>query len=151
MKASEGQIGRVFVMRLEDGDVVPDCIERFAEDKGISSGFAIMVGGAGEGRIVAGDKSQTGPVEQILVPVEDSHEVMGVGVLAPREDGKPVLHMHAALGRSDKTITGCFQHGVKTWLVGEVILYEIVGANAVRSRDKESGLTLLKIENEPNH
>ena len=25
MKVSEGRIGRVFVMRLEDGDVVPEC------------------------------------------------------------------------------------------------------------------------------
>ena len=35
MKASEGKIGRVFVVRLEDGDVVPDCIERFAAEKSI--------------------------------------------------------------------------------------------------------------------
>jgi len=28
MKATEGRIGRVFVMRLEHGDKVPDCIER---------------------------------------------------------------------------------------------------------------------------
>ena len=29
MKASEGHIGRVFVLRLEDGDVIPDCIVRW--------------------------------------------------------------------------------------------------------------------------
>jgi len=34
MKACEGKIGRVFVVRLEDGDVVPECIERFARKKG---------------------------------------------------------------------------------------------------------------------
>jgi len=34
MKASEGRIGRVFVIRLDDGDVVPECIERFAGRKG---------------------------------------------------------------------------------------------------------------------
>ena len=146
MKYSEGQIGRIFAIRLEGGDLIPNCIERFAADKGISSGFAIMVGGVDEGEIVAGNKRGVGPIEQILVPIEGSQEVVGVGVLAPREDGKPILHMHAALGRSDKTITGCFQHGVKAWLVGEVILYEIIGANLVRTKDKESGLTLLKIE-----
>jgi len=41
MKACEGRIGRVFVMRLEDGDMVPQCIERFAEEKGVSVGQAI--------------------------------------------------------------------------------------------------------------
>jgi len=35
MKACEGHIGRVFVIRLEDGDMVPECIERFAAEKGI--------------------------------------------------------------------------------------------------------------------
>ena len=40
MKACEGRIGRVFVIRLEDGDVVPHCIERFAEENGVSVGQA---------------------------------------------------------------------------------------------------------------
>jgi predicted DNA-binding protein with PD1-like motif len=38
MKACEGRIGRVFVIRPEDGDMVPDCIERFAEDNRVSVG-----------------------------------------------------------------------------------------------------------------
>ncbi len=33
MKACEGRIGRVFIIELEDGDVVPECIEQFAEQK----------------------------------------------------------------------------------------------------------------------
>jgi hypothetical protein len=35
--------------------------------------------------------------------------------------------------------------GVKVWLVGEVILYEIVGAKAARVRDAESGFNLLTL------
>ena len=54
MKACEGQMGRVFVVRLEDGDIVPGCIERFAEEKGISVGHAILVGGIGDGEVVVG-------------------------------------------------------------------------------------------------
>lgn len=34
MIASEGRLGRVFVLRLEDGDRVPDCIEAFAAERG---------------------------------------------------------------------------------------------------------------------
>ena len=56
MKASEGKLGRVFVIRLEDGDVLPKCIEKFAEDKGVSVGHAILVGGIGEGQIVVGPR-----------------------------------------------------------------------------------------------
>ena len=33
-------------------------------------------------------------------------------------------------------MTGCMRPGVTTWLVGEVILYEILGADAVRVKDE---------------
>ncbi|MBL7125501.1 MAG: DNA-binding protein [Dehalococcoidales bacterium] len=147
MKASEGRVGRVFVIRLEDGDVVPDCIERFAEQKGISVGHVILVGGIGGGEVVVGPRdSEERPPQPMLLPIDGAHEVVGVGVIAPDEDGKPVLHIHAALGRSGQTMSGCLRPGVTTWLVGEVILYEIVGATAARVLDKESGFELLEVE-----
>lgn len=146
MKASQGQIGRVFVIRLEAGDVVPGCIERFAEEKGIRVGHVIMVGGIGGGEIVVGPRrSDVMPPEPMLLPVDGAHEVVAVGVLAPGDDGKPSLHIHGALGRSGKTMTGCLRPGVTTWLVAEVILYEIVGAKAARFRDEKSGFELLDV------
>jgi len=146
MKASEGHIGRVFVLRLEDGDVVPDCIERFAAEKGISVGQAILVGGIGEGNIVVGPRdSAEMPPEPVLHPVDGAHEVVGVGVIAPDKDGKPVLHIHASLGRSGKALTGCLRPGVKTWLVGEAIIFEILGAKAARLPDKLSGFDLMEV------
>ena len=146
MKASEGQLGRVFVIRLEDGDEIPECIESFAEENRVSVGHAILVGGIGDGDVVVGPRdSKAKTPEPMILPVDGAHEVVGVGVLAPDEDGKPILHIHAALGRSGNTMTGCVRLGVKTWLVGEVILYEILGAEAVRMRDRESGFELLEI------
>jgi predicted DNA-binding protein with PD1-like motif len=145
MKACEGQIGRVFVIRLEDGDMVPECIERFAEEKGVSVGQAILVGGVGSGDVVVGPKSSKEmPPEPVLLPIDGVHEVVGVGVLAPGENGKPTLHIHASLGRAGRTMTGCLRKGVTTWLVGEVVLYEILGAKLTRIQDKESGFELLE-------
>ena len=145
MKASEGRMGRVFVIRLEHGDLVPACIERFAAEKGISVGQVILVGGIGGGEVVVGPRrSEERPPEPMLLPIDGAHEVAGVGVLAPGEDGKPVLHIHAALGRSGKTTTGCLRPGVTTWIVGEVILYEIIGAKVARLHDEQSGFALLE-------
>ena len=145
MKASEGHLGRVFVIRLEDGDVIPECIERFAVSNNISMGHAVLIGGIGNGEVVVGPKKTSEmPPQPMLLPVDGAHEVAGIGVLAPDEDGKPVLHIHAALGRSGNTMTGCLRHGVTTWLVGEVILYEILDAKATRIRDEKSGFTLLE-------
>ena len=145
MKACEGRLGRVFVIRLEDGDVIPECIERFAQDKGVSAGHVILVGGIGDGQVVVGPRrSAERPPEPMLLPVDGAHEVAGVGVLAPDEQGKPVLHIHAALGRSGSTMTGCLRPGVTAWLVAEAILYEILDADVTRVRDSESGFLLLE-------
>ena len=145
MKACEGRLGRVFVIRLEDGEVVPQCIERFAEDNNVSVAHVILVGGIGGGEVVVGPRrSEEQPPQPMLLPIDGAHEVAGVGVIAPGEDGKPVLHIHAALGRSGKTTTGCLRPGVTTWLVGEVILYEILDAKTMRVRDEESGFALLE-------
>ena len=145
MRACEGSIGRVFVIRLEDGDMLPGCIERFAEEHGIAVGHVLLIGGIGGGQIVVGPRrSEEMPPEPMLLPIDGAHEVAGVGVLAPGEDGKPVLHIHAALGRAGKTTTGCLRPGVSTWLVGEAILYEILGADVARVKDAKSGFALLE-------
>ena len=147
MKASEGRIGRVFVLRLEDGDVIPDCIESFAAEKKIITGQVILVGGVGGGKIVVGpEDSKEMPPQPVLLPVNGAHEVVGVGIIAPDKDGKPVLHIHASLGRSDKALTGCLRPGVSTWLVGEAIIYEILGAKAARLPDPKSGFDLMEME-----
>ena len=145
MKAVEGHTGRVFVIRLEDGDTVPDSIERFAEENEVSVGQVILVGGIGEGEVVVGPRrSRERPPEPMLLPVDGAHEVAGVGVLAPGEDGRPILHIHASLGRAGKTTTGCLRPGVKTWLVAEAILFEVLDARVVRLMDKDSGFELLE-------
>jgi predicted DNA-binding protein with PD1-like motif len=77
--------------------------------------------------------------------VDGAHEVVGLGIIAPDKDGQPVLHIHAALGRAGKTLTGCLRPGVTTWLVGEAIIYEITGATARRLPDKASGFELMEM------
>lgn len=145
MKSCQGRLGRVFVIRLEDGDMLPECIERFAEENGVAVAHVILVGGIGAGEVVVGPRrSNEMPPEPMLLPIDGAHEVAGVGVLAPGEDGRPVLHMHAALGRSGKTTTGCVRPGVRTWLVGEVIMYEILDAKVARIKDPQSGFALLE-------
>lgn len=146
MKATEGKTGRVFILRLEDGDVVPDCLEKFAADNGIKHAQVVLVGGIGGGEVVTGPRrSDVMPPDPIYILVDGAHEVAGVGIIAPDKDGRPILHIHAALGRAGKTTTGCLRPGVTTWLVGEAVIYEIIGANATRLPDTKSGFDLLEV------
>ena len=146
MKASEGKIGRIFILRLEDGDVIPDCIERFAQEKRISVAQVIVIGGVDRGQVVVGPRrTEEMPPDPMLVPVDGAHELMGIGIIAPDKEGRPVLHVHASLGRAGKTTAGCLRPGVSTWLVGEVIICELLGVSAVRLEEGDTGFELLTV------
>jgi predicted DNA-binding protein with PD1-like motif len=147
MKSTQGQLGRVFVIRLEDGDKLPDCIEQFALEKSLAAGHVILLGGVDKGQIVVGPENSTAmPPEPVLLELKEAHEIIGLGLLAPDEDGKPVLHMHASMGRGNKALTGCIRPGIFTWLVGEVIVYEITGTTALRKMHQDSGFVLLEVD-----
>lgn len=135
------------MVRLEDGDVLPDCLEKFAAEESIKHGHVILVGGIGGGEVVAGPReSDVMPPDPVHMPIKGAHEVAGVGVIAPNKDGQPVLHMHATLGRGGEVLTGCIRPGVTAWLVAEAIIYEITGVNAKRLPDERSGFDLLELD-----
>lgn len=146
MKFSEAKPGRVFVIRLEDGEIVHECIERFAAAHGITHAALTMHGGGDQGSVLV-----TGPKEARCPPpiapqttvLGGVHEVVGTGSLFPDEKGQPILHVHLACGRGDQTVTGCIRTGVKTWHVMEVILFELVGCSARRLPDAATGFELL--------
>lgn len=128
MQAAEGTIGRVFVLRLEDGDRIPECIERFAAERGVKRAQVSMLGGLGGGSLVVGPED--GAAEKITpmtTPLNAVYEAAAVGTLFPDESGAPRLHMHAALGRGEAPLTGCVRKGVDVWKLGEVVILEIIG------------------------
>ena len=146
MKFSEAKQGRVFVIRLEDGDIVHECIERLAAEKGIRAAALILHGGGDQGSTLV-----TGPCEARCPPpilpqttvLGHVHEVVGTGTLFPDEMGNPILHVHLACGRGENTITGCIRTGVKTWHVIEVILFELLDCSARRLPDAATGFGLM--------
>ncbi|MEK7270780.1 MAG: DUF296 domain-containing protein, partial [Planctomycetota bacterium] len=89
MKYSEAKQGRVFVVRLTDGDVVHECLERLAREQGISAAAAIILGGADDGsRLVVGPARGRGlPIEPMAHVLDGVHEVAGVGTIFPNEKG----------------------------------------------------------------
>ncbi len=146
MKYSQAQQGRVFVLRLEDGDVVHETIERFAREMNIRAAALIIVGGADkDSRLVVGPRqSRTETIEPISHVLEETHEVTGTGTLFPDETGQPLLHMHMACGREGKSVTGCIRDGVRVWHIMEVILFELVNTTARRVPQPPMGWKFLQ-------
>jgi len=144
MKVAQGGIGRVFVLRLEDGDTLPECVERFAEENDVRQAFCAVVGGIGSGRIVVGpEDTVTMPPVPVLLDLVGAHEAAGVGTLFPDEAGLPKLHMHATFGRGETVKTGCIRPGIDVWTIGEFVLIELTGMDLLRKRDPATGFELL--------
>lgn len=187
MRYSEGTIGRVFILRLEDGEVLNDTIEAFARRKGISRATVLFLGGSTHGsRVVVGpaaggsgaddaadaagasdgsraagaagaddaddaagaagaDDAAPEAIVPLVHELAGHREVLALGTLIPNEAGAPVLHMHAATGREGDATVGCTRAGLRVWLVGEVVVQEIVGASAERRLEPDTGFELLHI------
>ncbi len=146
MRYSEAKYGRVFVIRLEDGDILHECVEKFARENDVKAGFLIAVGGVDKGsKLVVGPKEgraeQINPMEYIL---DEVHEITGTGTLFQDEKGEPKLHMHIAGGRKGTTKTGCVRKGVKVWYILEIILVELTDTKAKRIVDGKTGFELLE-------
>ncbi len=149
MKYEEAKMGRVFVIRLEDGEIVHEIIETFAREHQIRAAALVTLGGADDGSTLV-----VGPREDRMLPVVpmtrvlgNAHEAAGTGTLFPDEAGAPILHMHLACGRGEETITGCIRTGVKVWRVMEVILFELLDTRAVRRQEPPTNFKLLQPEN----
>ena len=145
MDSSEGTSGRVFVLRLNDGEVLHESIEKFAKANGIAAATVIAVGGAGKGSVLTVGPALplSSPVVPLRHVLDAPCELTGNGTIFQNAAGDPVLHMHCSCGREGRSVTGCVRSGVKVWLVMEAVISEIMGAKAKRLADRDSGFELL--------
>ncbi len=146
MRYSQAKQGRTFIIRLEDGDIVHEEIEKFSREKSIKAAALIILGGADKGSklIVGPEHGRREPIIPMEHILDNVHEIAGTGTIFPDEKGKPILHMHMACGRKTSSVTGCVRKGVKVWHVMEVILFELVDTTAVRAFEPTTGFELLK-------
>jgi uncharacterized protein len=141
MQYTEGQLGRVFVVRIDDGEDMLVSLRQFINDKSVSAGSIFFLGALGKGRMV------TGPEEPVIPPVphfvmfEGGWEIFGIGTIYPGEGG-PHIHYHASVGRSGHALTGCLREIAITYLVVEAVVLEFTGLSARREFDKKTQVHL---------
>lgn len=146
MDYTTGSIGRVFVARGMDGEDIYAEIEGIAAKENIASAVVWLVGGMRSGKVVVGPKDPNGPIEPTFREFDDARELAGVGtIFRDADSGKPMLHLHAAIGRGEETIAGCPRGGATVFCVLEAIILELNGVNARRAMDPELGLKLLTL------
>jgi uncharacterized protein len=141
MQYTEGQLGRVFVVRIDDGEDMLLSLRQFITEKNIQAGSIHFLGALMNGRMV------TGPEEPVIPPVphfvmfEGGWEIFGVGTIYPGEGG-PHIHYHASVGRSGHALTGCLREKAITYLIVEAVIMEFTGLTARKEFDEKMQLHL---------
>jgi predicted DNA-binding protein with PD1-like motif len=144
MQYTEGTIGRIFLLKFGDGDVVLDELGRFARRERVKAAAFLFLGALKKGGIVTGPKKPVIPPEPNWVGFDGAWEAMGMGTIFSNKSG-PQIHVHASMGRKLKTLTGCVRKRSEVFLVIEAVVFELKGVKAAKRIDPLTGLNLLQI------
>jgi len=144
MEYSIGHTGRVILLKLNDDEDILESLESLALKEKIETGIFFVIGSLKEGSLVSGAKTEELPVIPLWHHLRNNHEVLGIGNIFKME-GRPKIHMHAALARGDQCLMGCLREKSKVFLVEEIMVFELLGIGALREKDMRTGLSMLRI------
>ena len=144
MKYTKGTIGRVFLLKFENNDVLIESLSGFIKKERIKAATMIFIGALKAGELVTGPKKPVIPPEPNKVIFKDGWEVMGIGMIFTNSKG-PQIHIHASMGKKNKVLTGCVRGKSKVFLVIEAVILELKGVKASKDIDPKTGLNLLRI------
>jgi predicted DNA-binding protein with PD1-like motif len=128
-----------YVLVFSTGDSINDAILHFAQEHGIKS--AQLSGIGGFSKVILGyfdwSTKQYNPI-----PVHEQVELVALNGNVTRYEGKPRLHAHAVIGKSDGSAwAGHLLEGIIR-PTAEIFLIE-TSTTLRRAMDRESGLPLI--------
>ena len=143
MQYRKGNLGRIFVAKLDHGDDLLAEIECLVTMEHIEAGIFYLIGALKKASLVAGPKECTIPPEQLWQQFDDGREILGIGTIFQNQDNHPSIHLHGTLGKGDKPLTGCIRLETEVYLVAELIILELLDTHCIKKMDPISGFHLL--------
>ena len=144
MRYTQGRIGRVFVLKFDDGDAVFEKLSAFTKKERLKAAVMVFIGALKKGDLVTGPRKPVIPPIPNKVDFKDAWESLGIGTIFTNAKG-PQIHIHSAMGKKLKTLTGCVRGKSEVFLVIEAVVFELKGVKAAKEIDIKTGLNLLKI------
>lgn len=141
MQYSEGSLGRVFVLRMDDGEDLIASLQKFLREMKVQSCMALFIGAVRDGRMVTGPEEPVVPPVPHFEPFTDAWEVFGMATVYPSAEG-PKIHIHSALGQRREALLGCIREKAGVYLVVEAVLFEFSRLDVCRERDEKTELYL---------
>jgi len=144
MQYTQGSIGRIFLLKFEDDDILLDKFSEFLKKEKVKTAALVFIGALKKGDLVTGPRKPVIPPEPNQVYFSGGWEVMGIGTVFTNKKA-PQIHIHSSMGKKQKTLTGCVRGKSRVFLVVEAIVFELKGVKAAKDIDPRTGLNLLKI------
>ncbi len=144
MQYTKAKLGRIFLLKFSDGDILLDELEKFSRKERLKTAVMVFLGALKSGKLVTGPKKPVIPPEPNWKNFKDGWEALGIGTIFTNKKG-PQIHVHTTMGKKNEVLTGCVRKDSKIFLVIEAIVFELTGVNATKQIDPRTGLNLLKI------
>ena len=144
MEYTQGYIGRIFLLRFKDDDILLKELSAFVKKEKLKTATLLFLGAFKKGYLVTGPKKPVIPPQPNWVKFQNGWEVMGFGTIFTNKTG-PQIHIHASMGKKGRVLTGCVRKDSKIFLTLEAVVFELKGVKATKEMDPETGLNLLKI------
>ena len=141
MQYSESSVGRIFNLRIDDGEDLIAAIQDVAAREQVDSALVLLLGALRKGSVITGPEQPVIPPVPHPQPFDGGWEVIGIGSLHPGTEG-PHLHLHTALGRGDRALAGCLRGRATTYLVAEAVVIELAGCRVKRRTDPSMGISV---------
>ncbi|MFH0913424.1 MAG: DUF296 domain-containing protein [Candidatus Omnitrophota bacterium] len=98
MQYTTGTIGRVFLVKFKDDDILIDKLVGLARKEKIRAATLIFLGALKKGDLVTGPKRAAIPPQPNKLSFQDGWDVMGIGTIFTNKSG-PQIHIHSSMGK----------------------------------------------------
>jgi uncharacterized protein len=132
---------KTFAIVFDKNDEVRKQLLEFANTNRFADAHLTAIGAFSEVKLGFFDRQQK---TYKTIPVNEQVEVLSFSGNIVQKDGKPTLHAHVVVGKSDGTAHGGHFLEGRVWPTLEMIVSEMP-VHLRRSHDEESGLALINL------
>ena len=132
---------KTFAMVFDKGDDVRQGLLEFANTNRFADAHLTGIGAFSEVKLGFFDRERK---DYKQMPINDQVEVLSFTGNIVQKDGKPRLHAHVVVGKSDGTAHGGHFFGGRAWPTLEVMISELP-VHLRRRDDAETGLALIEL------
>ena len=149
MKSAEGNVSKVHILRIQPGEDVLNCIQKYCDEHQILNGVIVSGIGSLDGctffdpQEIPGKSGCYGYVTPIDLPAPI--ELVGLnGIICTEADGKAAPHIHACFADKDgNEYGGHLKEGNRVLVTVELVIEEFCGVRMMRKLDPEKFVPVL--------